>query len=250
MTAPEVPEPGPRSSVLCSAWATPGDVPEVHRPKQSNEEWERWLMMASEILFMLSGRQWYGNGCIETARLSDACGCCGQQVEHPGGSVWYVPLRWNEARWRGHTAIKLPRSALTEVTAVLIAGEPFTAYDASLSSGLLRRADGCAWDLCGQELEVTYAHGSAPPESGVQAAVELAVELWLAVTNPDACSLPRGVQTVARQGLTIEMADPQTFLDQGRTGLYSVDLFLRAVNPLGRPQRGRFISFDVPHARR
>lgn len=252
MTAPEVIEPAPRSSVLCSAWATPGDIPEADRDKQSTEEWESWLMMASEILYMLSGRQFIGGGCEETAHLADGCACCGQMVEHPGGdTVWYVrPLPWSERRWRGHREIKLPRSPINTVDTVTIDGAPFTEFEFSTASGMLRRADGCPWDLCGQDMVISYTFGLAAPESGVQAAVELAVELWLARSHPEDCSLPKRAQTVVRQGITIEMADPQDFLDNGRTGLYMSDLFLRAVNPEGRPQRGRFISFDVPSARR
>jgi hypothetical protein len=44
--------------------------------------------------------------------------------------------------------------------------------------------------------------------------------------------------------------DPQQFLDKGRTGLLTVDLWLSAINPKSRTQRALIWSPDLPVAQR
>lgn len=244
------PEPAARSTVLCAPWATPADLDSTTRALQADAEWLPWLLRASEILWMLAGRQWYGPGCTETASFTGACGCCGQQVEHPDGSTWYVP-RWGQP-WRGGhgKALKLPREPINEVTSVTVDGEVFSGWDADLRHGMLYRTDRCGWDVCTGTIEVSYTHGEPPPEGGVHAATVLAAELWRGATGDQNCLLPERVQSLTRQGVSMTMLDPQEFLDQGRVGIYVVDVWLRAVNPHGRGERGRVFSPDVPRLRR
>lgn len=246
--------PAPRSAVLCAAWATPADVPERYRPRASDAEWVRYLMLASEILWMLSGRRFTGSGCTETAHFHSGCGCCLQPVDHGDGTVWYVPpalsmrsvLPWRPAHPKG---IKLPRSYVT-VTAVTVGGVAWDGWEYDHAAGILRRTDDCSWADCGTDIVVTYRYGVAPPEGGVQAAVALAVELALDGLNDDECRLPQRVQSVSRQGIDITMLDPQDFLEGGRVGIYLVDLWLKAVNPHGRSERARVWSPELPRSRR
>lgn len=248
MTAPV---PASRSEVLCAPWATPADITDTDtRALLTDDEWEPWLLLSSEILWMLSGRQWYGPGCVESASFQRACSCCGQRVEHPDGSVWWVPMRgygWKSGHGR---ALKLPREPITDITGVTIDGTAFTEWDADLRHGMLYRSDGCGWDLCQGEISVDYTHGEPPPEGGVQAAVTFAVQLHKGSAGAGDCELPERVQSLTRQGVSMTMLDPQEFLDQGRVGLYSVDVWLRAVNPHGRGERARVYSPDVPRLRR
>lgn len=44
--------------------------------------------------------------------------------------------------------------------------------------------------------------------------------------------------------------DGQEFLDHGRTGIYEVDLFLKAANPSGALNKTRVLSPDLPRVRR
>lgn len=53
--------------------------------------------------------------------------------------------------------------------------------------------------------------------------------VWLAETD-DECELPDNVTSITREGLGIELATPQDFLDKGRTGLAKVDTWLAQVN--------------------
>lgn len=267
MTAPEPVDvsPAPRSPVLCAPWATPADVPEPRRPLLSNEEWAVKLMQASEILFYLSGRRFYGGGCEETVTLRS-------RPPSPGMGSWPYHRSWGDCACWGlgsiidawlypppsglytgnhyrAMAVQLPRAPVTSIVAVIHNGLPFADFRVT-RSGYLERTDGQSWDVCNDTTAVTYAFGNPPPETGVQAAVELAVQFALAELGSDECQLPERIQSVTRQGLSMTVLDPQDFLKEGRTGIYFVDLFLAAVNPLGRGQRARVWSPDIPSTSR
>lgn len=265
MTEP-VPEdvpPAPRSAVLCAPWASPADVPEYRRALLSNEEWVTVLTQASEILFYLSGRRFYGGGCEESVTLRS-------RPPETGSGAWpYHPswgdcACWSLASW--HTnwlypppagaytgrhysvmAIALPRNPITTVSSVTVNGELFTDWRLN-RAGYLERTDGASWAVCGDVTSVTYQYGEPPPSSGVLAAVELGVQIALAQLGNEECELPQRVQSVTRQGISVAVLDPQEFLSDGRTGLYLVDLFLAAVNPKARGQRGRVWSPDIPNS--
>jgi len=262
MTDPEPVDipPAPRSAVLCSPWASPSDVPEAWRGQESTEEWQRVLLLASEILFYLSGRRFYGGGCTETAILRSRPPSAGQGA-WPYHATWGDCGCWSAARlvngwlyppepgaWSNHyspMAVQLPRSPVATVTAVLQNGLPFTDFRLT-RSGWLERTDGGSWSVCNDSTEVSYTFGEPPPESGVQATIELAYQLMLSMRNDARCQLPRRVQSVTRQGVSMTILDPQEFLSDGRTGLYAVDLFLAAVNPESRAQRAYVFSPDLP----
>lgn len=261
MTGPVDVPPAPRSAVLCAPWATFADVPAAWRDVETEDEWTRDLLVASEILFYLSGRRFYGGGCTETVTLRS-------RPSAPGEGTWPYEGSWGDcACWTSGTwldgwlfpprtwmgrhyepfAIRLPRAPVTAVTSVLVGGVALTAWRLA-RSGFLERTDGQPWAVCGDATVVDYQFGIAPPESGVQAAVQLAYEMALARIGSSDCQLPQRVQSLTRQGVTMTILDPQEFLSDGRTGLYSVDLFLSAINPHGRGQRGKVWSPDIPVA--
>jgi len=99
-------------------------------------------------------------------------------------------------------------------------------------------------------VEVTYTYGAPPPAAGRLAARTLALELVKLYENSDDCALPNRVTSVARQGVTYTVLDNQDFIDELRSGIYAVDLFLRATNPDRARARARVFSPDVPRARR
>lgn len=99
-------------------------------------------------------------------------------------------------------------------------------------------------------VEVSYTYGSPPPTAGKAAARLLAKELVKLYEDDDTCALPQRVTSVARQGVTYTILDDQGFIDQLRTGLYAVDLFLKSTNPDQARARARVFSPDVPRARR
>ena len=99
-------------------------------------------------------------------------------------------------------------------------------------------------------VEVTYTYGTPPPTAGQNAARILATELVKLYTGDDTCALPQRVTSVARQGVSYTILDTQDFIDELRTGLYAVDLFLKSTNPDKARARSRVFSPDVPKARR
>lgn len=265
MTAPEPTDvtPASRSAVLCAPWASPADIPEVHRSLLSDAEWQQLLLQASEILYYLSGRQFSGAGCTETVTLRSVPPSPGQG-SWPYHRTWGACPCWSYGSWidswlypdplglfvGNHyrpMAIKLPHQRVTAVTAVVQNGVAFTDFRLT-SSGYLERTDGQSWVVCNDSTQVSYVWGVQPPESGVQAAVAFAYQLGLSRTGSTRCQLPERVQSISRQGISVAVLDPQTFLKDGRTGIYIIDLFLAAVNPGARAQRGRVYSPDTATA--
>ena len=99
-------------------------------------------------------------------------------------------------------------------------------------------------------VEVTYTYGTPPPTAGKNAARMLAIELVKLYEGDDTCALPQRVTSISRQGISYTVLDNQDFIDDLRTGLYAVDLFLKTSNPDKARARARVFSPDVPKARR
>jgi hypothetical protein len=99
-------------------------------------------------------------------------------------------------------------------------------------------------------VEVTYTYGSPPPLAGKTAARILATELVKLYEDDDTCALPQRVTNITRQGVSYTVLDNQSFIDELKTGIYAVDLFLKVVNPDKARARSRVFSPDVARARR
>ena len=112
----------------------------------------------------------------------------------------------------------------------------------------LLAAPGATWTP--SNVEVTYTYGTPPPTAGKNAARMLAIELVKLYEGDDTCALPQRVTSISRQGISYTVLDNQDFIDDLRTGLYSVDLFLKTANPDKARARARVFSPDVPKARR
>jgi hypothetical protein len=112
----------------------------------------------------------------------------------------------------------------------------------------IQAAAGVPWTPC--NIEVTYTYGAPPPIAGKMAARTLALEFAKLWAGDDDCALPQRVTSISRQGVSYTLLDSQDFIDDVRTGLYAVDLFLKTVNPDKARARSRVFSPDVPRARR
>ena len=112
----------------------------------------------------------------------------------------------------------------------------------------LLAAPGATWTP--SNVEVTYTYGTPPPTAGKNAARMLAIELVKLYEGDDTCALPQRVTSISRQGISYTVLDNQDFIDDLRTGLYAVDLFLKTSNPDKARARARVFSPDVPKARR
>jgi hypothetical protein len=107
---------------------------------------------------------------------------------------------------------------------------------------------GTPWTPC--NTEITYSYGSLPPMAGRMAARILALEFAKLWAGDDDCALPQRITSVSRQGVSYTILDQQDFIQELRTGLYAVDLFIKSVNPDGARAKAKVFSPDTPRARR
>lgn len=209
--------------------------------------------VASELLYVLSGRQFDTRAvtvrpnrsvpdceCGPASRIAAApagvllgsgCGCCSPELVLAGPVI-------------AVTSVKVDGAAVDP------AG--FAVFDGHR----LVRLGGLSWPCC-QDLtrlssqtgtfEVAYTWGkpSSDWSAAKAAARELGCELAKAAAGI-ACNLPKRTTSVSRQGVSFSLPDLMEFLKDGRTGIYLVDLFLKAVNPGGVTRRATFVSPDYP----
>lgn len=148
-------------------------------------------------------------------------------------------------------------NAVSNVTEVMIDGAVLdpSAYRVDNYNRLVR-TDGGAWPTC-QDMNlnegegtffVTAQEGAAVDGLASYAAGVLAVEFAKACTGGK-CSLPPGVVSVTRSGVTMELASGS--FPTGMTGIREVDLFIQHWNPYGLRTGGAEVySVDVPTGRR
>lgn len=246
--------------MICEPWATTAELDDCCETTASTAQKTRMLQSASEVLYALSGRQ-FGGLCQETIRP------CAGGPSLPGfaWSRWsypWVPVLTGgiwlnigpacgchiayDCACKGIPQVNLGRGDVTQIFKVNIDGTDLSGSSYRLDEGrFLVRTDGENWPCC-QDLSkdidetgtwyIELEYGRQPPQMGKEAAQKLACELVKACVGED-CALPARVTSVARQGVSFSILDPQDFLSEGRTGLYEVDLFLKAVNPNGLQRR-------------
>lgn len=238
-----------------AAWATIDDIPEavVEEVGIGLPEWYRVLSLATDVLWGATGRRWRGRSMSETVTLRAA------PPQNDSGRRWPYDTSWGfcscvggalpavSARHSQPTRVRLPRRDVTAVTAVTIDGDPFTAF--RLGGSWLTRTDGSGWPMCGERTQITYSFGRVPPLAGKQAVVEFAIEIAKAMSG-QACSLPKRLTSVTRQGISFAALDDLEFLSEGLTGVYGIDVWIRAVNPDGRKQAATVWSPDIATATR
>lgn len=107
---------------------------------------------------------------------------------------------------------------------------------------------GTPWTPC--NVEITYAYGVPVPTAGKMAARKLAIEFARLWAGDEMCELPQRVTSVSRQGVSYTILDNQEFIEELRTGLYEIDLFLKTVNPDNARRKSKVFSVDTPRARK
>ena len=117
----------------------------------------------------------------------------------------------------------------------------------------LVRTDGECWPDC-QDYDadsgtgvftVTYSRGIAVPSVLSRAAGELACE-WVKSCIGAPCRLPQRVTSIARQGVSVSMADIGALIVAGLTGVVTVDQVIKSFNPYGLTSKMRISSPDLP----
>lgn len=247
MTTPVEGVYAPRSELLRGAWAFPDDLDERRRGRLSDDEWRPLLMAASELLYAYSGRLWAGTFTDRAALAGHDRHCA---TYRPVGLHRPDPTR----RARPAFVVRLPGDPVVAVDEVRVGDDVLAPDRYGLAPpDRLHRLDRRSWRLDGQTV-VTYRHGLAPPEAGVQAVLTYAYELGRARSSDKGCRLPEAVQSVTRQGVSYQMIDRANMANASRTGLPEVDGWLQAVNPMidasdsSRPRRAgaALLSPDLP----
>jgi hypothetical protein len=150
-------------------------------------------------------------------------------------------------------AIRLWHKRVSEIVEVQIDGAILAETDYRLWRNQLLRLGGDAWPDCQDftldngEVDtwsITYKHGLPVPAGGQFAAGLLQCELAKAACGDTTCQLPKRVQSITRQGVSVAFLDPMQFLAEGKTSLYAVDLWLEHVNPNRLQRRARVFRAD------
>ena len=244
---------------MTALWVQPSDLGNYENTEYAAEA----CRVASYLMWTMSGRKFTGET-IVTERY-----VCAKRAYRMGpssknyygtliaGEVYNIPItdfqEYAELVSDGlspESRIKLRGRPVTKIHTVRTRDgrilDPSSYYLVDHST--IQAAAGVPWTPC--NIEVTYSYGSPPPLAGKMAAKTLALEFAKLWSGDEDCMLPQRITSISRQGVSYTLLDSQDFIEDVRTGLYVVDLFLKSANPDKARNRSRVFSPDVPRARR
>jgi len=175
---------------------------------------QEYVDQATETLYVMSGRKFAGKGTIAALHQASIRG--------------YIAL----ANWQ-------PVRTVDSVT-INNVSVPFT-----LSPGGAFVVVDLQYQL--QFATLVLEVGQAVPTSGAKAAAALAAEMvrgdvrYASTGATDVRPVSR-LTSVSRQGVTFNYADQGALIANNQTGVYDVDLFLRAVNPTGARYQPKVVT--------
>lgn len=197
-----------------TSWCSSEDVGERVRGNVPAELLQEVADRATSLLYTLSGRRFSGRQTVTA----------GFEVRSRGYIFMneWVPVR---------------RIVTSSVPVALSPGG---------SSALASRS------LAGTIVVITFEYGEDPPASGKDAAAALAAHMLRA--DPRYAALVEGtpaqedvlpashITSITRQNVTYSFADRAALAREEQTGVYEVDLFLRAVNPTGMRHQPKVVA--------
>lgn len=245
---------------MSNLWVTPSELPTAYQDSVYAGD---ACQMASNIMWAMSGRKYQGTTTVTERYFTaiDAFRYQGSSAKQffphmIGGSVFNLPAEdWNDSAYQSDGSSSLSRIRLRgkpvhEVHLVRSGYDgtiiPNDAYYLAESSTLIAYK-GTPWTP--GNIEVTYTYGQQPPTAGRHAARLFAIEL-IKLWEGDVCALPDRVTSVTRQGISYTILDNQDFLENFRTGIYAIDIFLKTANPAKALLPSKVFSPDMPRARR
>src|SRR5262245_62137285 len=190
------------------------------------------IMSASELLYALSGRKFAG---VQTATVKPTSRMEQQTRPMLYGAFAFIGLG------------RYPIVSIDEVITNDGVLDPAN-YHVDDAKWLVLDTHCCAtWPSCSclDELSVTLKFGEDPPQMGQDAALILSAEMYRAMTPSMSCKLPARMTSITRQGISFALIDPMDFMDKGLTGIYQVDMFIKAYNPGGQVRRPMVWSPDL-----
>ncbi len=245
--------------VNTNLWIQPEELGDYAYTEYSEEA----AQVASHLLWAMSGRKYTGVTTVTeryTCTLRNNRMGPSDKTNSPvlfGGDVYNIPSgdydEYSELVADGlspDARIKLRGRPVTKVHAIRNkTGQilnPSSYYLVDKST--LHIVAGTPWTPC--NVEITYSYGIPVPVAGKMAARKLAMEFARLWAGDEMCELPQRVTSVSRQGVSYTILDNQEFIDELRTGLYEIDLFLKVVNPDNARRKAKVFSVDTPRARR
>lgn len=256
---------------LCAPWATDADLCSPCNDYAVDPSiMDEYLLSASEVLFQLSGQQFTGE-CEQTIRPCSRQGW--NSFARTSDMLYASDLRPaivcgclddDSCSCTSISQLRLPRSPVIAIDEVKVDGSVLATSAYRLDDNqYLVRLDGEKWPCCQDLLladtesdtwSVSYTFGRPPPNIGVKAAAILACELYMACdpeTFEGQCRLPRNVIQVARQGVTVLVQSSTELFSMRpghptKTGIWEIDMFLRAFNPYGVTAPVAVLSPDLP----
>jgi hypothetical protein len=240
-------------------WVQPADLGPYARTEFALEA----CQTASYLLWAMSGRKFTGTTIVTeryTCVLRNNRMGPSTKTNSPvlfGGDVFNIPSgdydEYSELtsdglspdariRLRGRPVTKI--IAMRNKTGLIL--DPSSYYLVDHST--IHVTAGTPWTPC--NTEITYEYGAPVPVSGKMAARTMALEFAKLWAGDDDCALPQRITSVSRQGISYTILDNQEFIDELRTGLYAVDLFLKTTNPDNARRKAKVFTPDVPRARR
>jgi hypothetical protein len=219
--------------------------------------------VASNLLWAMSGRKYTGETIVTeryTCTLRNNRMGPSDRTNSPvlfGGDVYNIPSgdydEYSELTSDGlspESRVRLRGRPVTRIIAIRNKNgrllDPSSYYLVDHSTIHIKA--GTPWTPC--NVEITYAYGVPVPTAGKMAARKLAIEFARLWAGDEMCELPQRVTSVSRQGVSYTILDNQEFIDELRTGLYEIDLFLKVVNPDNARRKSKVFSVDTPRARK
>ena len=244
---------------MSNLWITPEELGDYAESEFAYEA----AKAASNLLWALSGRKYSG---VTTVTERYVCATLAYRYGSSSrntradlvlGDVYNMPYSDMDS----YTAVTT--DGLSPQSRLRLRGRPITKIHAMrnragvimnpnsyylVDHSTIQSVAGSRWSPC--DSEITYTYGIEPPTMGKMAARVLAMEFCKLWNGDDDCVLPQRVTSISRQGVSYTILDSQDFIDDMRTGLYSIDLFLKSVNPDKARNKARVFSPDVPRGRR
>lgn len=175
---------------------------------------------------------------------------------YPAGGHWHNQTCGGACRCTSRCEVSLP-APVYSIVAVTVDGDVVSpaAYEVH-DRRLLVRTDGACWPTCSTYattppgFQVTYLRGQPIPTAVQHATEGLACQLAKACEGGD-CVLPPRVQSITRQGVSIDVATEEATSVGGRlrAGVAWIDQIIEADNPHGLAARPQVLSLDLPEPR-
>lgn len=256
---------------LCTPWITAADILErVPSSDEKNRIQDSGVLPsaaldACNILYALSGRQFpgtcsailrptgpYGWGCSHQSvsmlpdLVSRGVGIDSYLAATNGGSCGDGGITLGLYPIKSVTTIKINGVTLDPST-YRVDDQRYLVRPGVMFWPFFQRID--LPDTASPTFSVAVTYGADPPSNGPTAAAAFGVELAryrAGMSN----RLPARVTSLTRQGVTVSAIDQMSYLKEGLTGLYEVDIFLTAYNPGGQTRRPIIWSPEAQSRRR